>query len=115
MQDDIVYRLRTEVVWEQEVGELLSDAAREIERLRFAIRRIAEQDATLSVCEGDVTVTVDAALTDAEREAIRNAADAYAVRGAADGRESVNAATLRGLLARTGTAEANAVGATPEG
>jgi hypothetical protein len=42
------------------------------------------------------------ALTDAEREAIRTAADAYAVRGAGDGRESVNAATLRGLLERLG-------------
>lgn len=41
-------------------------------------------------------------LTGAEREAIRWAADAYAVRGAADGRESVNAATLRGLLDRIG-------------
>ena len=39
-------------------------------------------------------------LTDAEREAVRTAADAYAVRGSADGRESVNAATLRGLLER---------------
>ena len=41
-------------------------------------------------------------LTDAEREAIRTAADAYYVRGSADGRESVNAATLRGLLERLG-------------
>ena len=41
-------------------------------------------------------------LTNAEREAIRTAADAYYVRGSADGRESVNAATLRGLLERTG-------------
>ena len=39
-------------------------------------------------------------LTDAERKAVRTAADAYAVRGSADGRESVNAATLRGLLER---------------
>lgn len=48
--------------------EAVLEAAAEIERLRFAIRRIAEQDATLSVCEGDVTVTVDATLTDAERD-----------------------------------------------
>ena len=41
-------------------------------------------------------------LTDAEREAIRTAADAYAIRGTADGRESVNAAVLRGLLERLG-------------
>jgi hypothetical protein len=39
-------------------------------RLRDAIRRLADQDATLSVCDGDVTVTMDAMLTDEEREAI---------------------------------------------
>jgi len=44
--------------------------AAEIERLRLAIRRLAEQDATLSVQGGNVTVTMDATLTDAEREAI---------------------------------------------
>ena len=42
----------------------------EIARLRLAIRRLAEQDATLSVCDGNVTVTIDATLTDAEREAL---------------------------------------------
>jgi hypothetical protein len=51
------------------------DAANEIERLRLAIRRLAEQDATLSVCDGNVTVTLDATLTDEEREAIREACD----------------------------------------
>ena len=45
-------------------------AADEIERLRTAIRRLAEQDATLSVCDGNVTVTMDATLTDEEREAV---------------------------------------------
>ena len=40
----------------------------ENKRLRLAIRRLAEQDATLSVCDGNVTVTMDATLTDAERE-----------------------------------------------
>jgi hypothetical protein len=49
------------------------DAADEIERLRTAIRRIAEQDVTLSVCDGAVTVTMDGTLTDAEREAIEQA------------------------------------------
>ena len=38
--------------------------------LREAIRRLADQDATLSVRGGNVTVTMDATLTDAEREAI---------------------------------------------
>jgi len=49
-------------------------AAAEIERLRLAISRIAEQDATLSVCDGNVTVTLDATLTDEEREAISRSA-----------------------------------------
>jgi hypothetical protein len=49
---------------------LLREAAGEIGRLHLAIRRLAEQDATLSVCDGNVTVTMDATLTDAEREAI---------------------------------------------
>ena len=64
----------------------------EIERLRSRLRLV---DAVIR--SGDV-----AALTDAEREAICTAAEAYAIRGAADGRESVNAATLRGLLERLG-------------
>jgi hypothetical protein len=46
----------------------------EIARLREAIRRLADQDATLSVCNGGVTVTMDATLTDEEREAISAAA-----------------------------------------
>jgi hypothetical protein len=45
---DICERLRREIVWEPEVGELLAEAADEIERLR---------------------------LTDAEREAVRRAID----------------------------------------
>jgi hypothetical protein len=59
------------------------EAVHEIERLREAIRRLAEQDATLSVCDGTVTVTMDATLTDAEREALKVAVEyvgsAYAV------------------------------------
>lgn len=45
----------------------------EIDQLREAIRRLAAQDATLSVCDGSVTVTMDATLTDNEREAIEAA------------------------------------------
>jgi hypothetical protein len=41
-----------------------------IARLEEAIRRLAKQDATLSVCDGNVTVTLDATLTDEERHAI---------------------------------------------
>lgn len=44
--------------------------AAEVRRLRCAIAALAEQDATLSVRGGNVTVTMDATLTDAEREAI---------------------------------------------
>jgi len=51
---------------EKERAELQS----EIDSLRLAIRRLADQDATLSVCNGNVTVTMDWTLTDAEREAI---------------------------------------------
>lgn len=56
--------------WEQ-ADQIIQDQRAEIERLREAIRRLADQDATLSVCDGNVTVTMDAALTDEEREAIR--------------------------------------------
>ncbi len=63
--DDIHSRLRN---WRQlhltKLGSLMDEAADEIDRLRDAIRRLAEQDATLSVVGGNVTVTVDATLTD---------------------------------------------------
>lgn len=52
------------------VERLLLDAADEIERLRLAISRLAEQDATLSAQGGNVSVTMDATLTAAEREAV---------------------------------------------
>lgn len=77
----------------------------EVLQLQQAIRRLAEQDATLSLlCKRDgsqvVTVTMDAMLTDAEREAVESciaddeAATAY-----------TRAATLRGLLERLGGKE----------
>lgn len=69
----------------------------EIARLREAIRRLAEQDATLSVHGGSVTVTMDATLTDEEREAIREGADALY----GDSYDA-EAATLRSLLERLG-------------
>jgi len=58
-----------------EMLHALTVAHAEIARLRLAIRRLAEQDATLSLlCKRDgsqvVTVTMDATLTDAEREAL---------------------------------------------
>jgi predicted phosphoribosyltransferase len=59
--------------WEQ-ADQIIKDQRAEIERLREAIRRLADQDATLSVCNGGVTVTVDGTLTGAEREAMSAAA-----------------------------------------
>ena len=92
-------------------SDLMDEAAAEIERLREAIRRLADQDATLSVCEGNVTVTMDEVkcpyvvgkttlycsltpltLTDAEREALHW----FAHYGLPEHR----AATLRSLLER---------------
>ena len=78
----------------------MNDALEEIDRLREAIRRLAEQDATLSLlCKRDgsqvVTVTMDATLTDAERAAVEWAANA------ADPYYTGHTATLRGLLDRT--------------
>jgi diphthamide synthase (EF-2-diphthine--ammonia ligase) len=78
----------------------------EIERLREAIRRLAEQDATLSVQGGNVTVTMDATLTDAEREAIAAGlgalesmyADAPPISRPI---HDAHAPTLRGLMERT--------------
>ena len=64
-------------------------------RLRLAVCRLADQDATLSVCDGNVTVTMDATLTDAEREAVEVACQ--------DLRHRDEVATLRGLLERTKT------------
>jgi hypothetical protein len=100
---DIVERLRHwshGLTYDPAVG-LMHESAAEIARLREAIRRLADQDATLSVQGGSVTVTLDATLTDAEREAIESAAMSL------DGTHSLDyvkrarqAATLRSLLAR---------------
>jgi hypothetical protein len=83
-------------------GELFEEAAAEIARLREAIRRLADQDATLSVCEGNVTVTLDATLTDAEREAIEHSLAYVAAAEWEWGskRDADTAATLRNLLER---------------
>jgi len=102
--DDITTRLRR---WTHDAdavpaSDLMDEAADEIERLREAIRRFSETDATLSVQGGNVTVTMDATLTDAEREAIAVCAAACenaAQYGISD--DARRAAALRGLLART--------------
>jgi hypothetical protein len=73
------------------------DAAREeIVKLREAIRRLTEQDATLSVRNGAVTVTMDATLTDAERAAV----EFFSVICFGSPERRRHADTLRNLLAR---------------
>jgi hypothetical protein len=78
------------------------DAATEIEQLREAIRRLADQDATLSVQGGSVTVTMDATLSNVEREAIEWAIADQIEGGHQDHlvvKEII--ATLRNLLEKT--------------
>lgn len=77
-----------------------------VAELEGAIRRLAGQDATLSLlCKRDgsqvVTVTIDAALTDAERQAIKEAADDYEQNNGDPDCERI-ADTLHGLLDRLG-------------
>ena len=94
-EEDIVSRLRN---WRglhlAHGGKLFDEAADEIGRLREAIRRLADQDATLSVQGGSVTVTLDATLTDEERGAIMASQGFWALE------DSPHAATLRNLLER---------------
>jgi hypothetical protein len=82
-----------------EASDVVRWAADEIERLRFAIRRLADQDATLSVCGGNVTVTMDATLTRYERHCIGRVRDIYADEDDVACNEI--AAVLDGLLERT--------------
>ena len=91
---DIVWRLRAN--W----SYLGREAADEITRLRLAINRLRDQDATLSVQGGNVTVTMDGTLTDAEREAVE-----VILSGCSEAQEysvASNAVKIvRGLLERT--------------
>lgn len=75
------------------------DLRTENEQLKEAIRRLADQDATLSVCDGAVTVTMDGSLTSEEREAVAWYAGIAGIRPAGA------RTTLRGLLERTDTVE----------
>jgi hypothetical protein len=79
----------------------MADAAAEIESLRLAIRRLAEQDATMSSCDGAVTVTLDATLTDEEREAVEKAIGRELDAEWYGGKEPDRVVALRGLLERT--------------
>jgi hypothetical protein len=58
---DIVTRLRrwTHAIDAAPASDLMDEAADEIDRLREAIRRLADQDATLSVVGGNVIVQID--------------------------------------------------------
>jgi hypothetical protein len=79
---------------EQELAKLrwaLKTKENIIDRLQEAIRRLADQDATLSIEGGNVTVTMDATLTDEEREAIEWYANFP---------DGIHADTLRKLLER---------------
>jgi hypothetical protein len=78
----------------------LIDARAEIERLRQAIRRLAEQDATLSVCDGNVTVTMDGTLTDEERKAVERAISREIDAEWYGGPEPERVTVLRALLER---------------
>lgn len=71
---DIVERIKAlRYVHVPQASQLFEEAIVEIARLRDAIRRLAGQDATMSVCKGNVTVTIDTTLTEAEREAVESA------------------------------------------
>ena len=97
--EDILERLRD---YDRHCSDAdIDEAADEIARLREAIRRLADQDATLSVQGGNVTVTVDATLTDEEREAVEWCRDNLtAMAQPSSAFAHIHAATLRGLLER---------------
>jgi hypothetical protein len=92
-EGDIVSRLRN---WRglhlAHGGRLFEEAADEIERLRTALARLTDQDATFSVIGGNMIVDVDAKLTDEEREAVE-----ASIHGEND---ATVIATLRKLLER---------------
>lgn len=70
--NDLVQRLRDRA-YSGLPDPLSEQAADEIARLRLAICRLAEQDATLSVQGGHILVTMDGTLADAERAAVDRA------------------------------------------
>ena len=86
---------------------IVKQQRQEIAQLKEAIRRLADQGATLSVCDGNVTVTMDATLTAEERECLEWAELAAIVEAANETTTDQipvwekRAATLRKLLERT--------------
>jgi preprotein translocase subunit YajC len=77
---------------------IVKQQRREIERLKEAIRRIAEQDATLSTSGMDVIVTMDSDITPREWAAIKYLAEVALPDGSREGDESIDA--IRGLVKR---------------
>jgi hypothetical protein len=84
--------------WEQ-ADQIMQGQRAEIERLKEAVRRLADKDATLSVQGGNVTVTMDIQLTDAERYVLAEVRDIYADED--DVKCNEIAAVIDGLLERT--------------
>ena len=93
--EQILYSLRVS----GEAGDILcTHALEEIERLRTALARIADQNATFSVIGGNIIVDVERTLTDEEREAITVAISECESMPTAKSREAAGA--LRALLKR---------------
>jgi DNA-binding protein YbaB len=92
-------------------GEKLEQLQAENERLKEAIRRIADQDATVSMCNGNVTVDMDGTLTPEEREVLAQCVKDYEdsaalcyeqVRHTEAAKRMKQAVVIRGLLERLG-------------
>ena len=103
---DICERLRREIVWEQEVGGLLAEAADEIEMLRNCLQQWSKvtldaKDLAMSDKTGHCPAPDNAAkqdtLTAEEREVLGNVADDARYRGLGWTEQVV-----RGLLERLG-------------
>jgi hypothetical protein len=68
----------------------------ENERLKDSVRRLADEDATLSVCNGNVTVTMDSQLTDEQRIAIQYVCSSVLPDGSREGDDALH--TLRTMV-----------------
>lgn len=77
---------------------IVKQQRREIERLKEAIRRIAERDAALSTSGMDVIVTMDSDITPREWDAIKYLAEVALPDGSREGDEAIDA--IRGLVER---------------
>ena len=91
-------------LWPRHERCMIHRLAAELEQTREAIRRLAEQDATLSVQGGSVTVTMAATLTDAERASLTRVIETLEgveyIEAFATENDATAATILRGLLTR---------------